>query len=104
MSCSACPLSLPQRPSPINFSHDRSASIRQHLPNAVLAAFFVACDQGALDIAGDLLRACEAAMDRLGPGELERRQRDEMLILAFEHLWFLRCPSAEASDHACAPC
>jgi hypothetical protein len=70
----------------------RGAATRtaRRLTDSILHAFYQACDQGSLEVAASLLACCEASMEMHNDTTVERRQNDEALILAFEHLWFLR--------------
>lgn len=70
----------------------------RRLSDKILMAFHLACDQGELDIAADLLRCCEAAIRCPAQQPCDRRAADELLIAAFERLWFLRHPGADAWD------
>jgi hypothetical protein len=70
----------------------------RRLSDSILLAFYQACEIGALDVAADLLRCCEATMTGIEVPGVDRRRHDETLIHAFEHLWFLR----EAADRQAA--
>jgi hypothetical protein len=62
----------------------------RRLSDSILIAFYQACEIGALDVAADLLKCCEATMVGIDVPGVDRRRHDETLIHAFEHLWFLR--------------
>jgi hypothetical protein len=62
----------------------------RRLSDSILIAFYQACEIGALDVASDLLKCCEATMAGIDVPGVDRRRHDETLIHAFEHLWFLR--------------
>jgi hypothetical protein len=64
----------------------------RRLSDKILAVFHLACEQGALDIAGDLLHSAEAAMRRRSPAGGDQRRSTESLIAAHERLWLLRHP------------
>lgn len=77
---------------------------RRRLADLILEAFFLACEEGALDLAADLFRASEAAVRRLAQSVAERRSAEEALIHAFEHLWFLRDgPAGQPGSPALSP-
>jgi hypothetical protein len=59
-------------------------------PYRLLQAFNEACACGDLELAGVLLQNCEAAMELPARPDADRRFCEELLISAFEHLWFLR--------------
>ncbi len=70
----------------------------RRLSDSILIAFYQACDIGALNVAADLLKCCEATMTGIDVPGVDRRRHDETLIHAFEHLWFLR----EAAERGAA--
>jgi hypothetical protein len=82
----------------------RSATFRyaRRLTDSILHAFYQACDQGAYEVAASLLACCEASMAKHTDTTVDRRQNDEALILAFEHLWFLRVGATGANAPASA--
>jgi hypothetical protein len=67
----------------------------RRLSDKILVAFHQACDGGRLTLAAELLRCCEAAMRDEVPAGGDRRRSDEILIAAFERLWFLQHPGTE---------
>ncbi len=74
---------------------DGSIRHTRRLSDKILLAFHQACDQGQLGLAAELLKCCEAALGRQLPSGGDRRATDEVMIAAFERLWFLRHPGAE---------
>ncbi len=62
----------------------------RRLSDKILRAFYLACDQRDFDLAANLLECCKASMRSHEGTTVDRRRNDEALILAFEHLWFLR--------------
>jgi hypothetical protein len=66
----------------------------RRLSDKILTVFHLACEQGALDIAADLLHSAEAAMRRRAPTGGDQRRSTETLIAAHERLWLLKHPGA----------
>lgn len=65
----------------------------RRLADKILVAFHSACDVEDLEVADQLLRVMEVAINRPAPtGENNRRRNMENLIAAHERLWYLRHP------------
>jgi hypothetical protein len=66
---------------------------RRRLADLIMTAFHTACDQGDLEVAGQLLVPLEFMLRR-GPtgGRQERRVNAQPLVAAHERLWSLRHP------------
>jgi hypothetical protein len=62
----------------------------RRLLDELLIAFHEACDVGEFDTAGEILSACETALNHEAPPGLDRRQDEERLAAAVETLWALR--------------
>ncbi|MBE7211117.1 MAG: hypothetical protein INR65_08865 [Gluconacetobacter diazotrophicus] len=71
----------------------RSAASRptRHLPDRILAAAHEACDLGALDVAGSLLRILEAVVTGMRQNSPTAQRRSmEGLVAAHGRVWHLR--------------
>ena len=70
----------------------------KRLPDRLLAAFHVACDQGELDVAAQVLRALETLVARGAPAADPNRRRSlDALVAAHERLWRLRHPGHDGA-------
>jgi hypothetical protein len=63
----------------------------RRLSDKILIAFHQACDQGELEVAGQLLGVLEMMLKRQ-PSNGDRRRPAESLVAAHERLWHLRNP------------
>jgi hypothetical protein len=64
----------------------------RRLSDKILIAFHLACDQGDLEVAGDLLEVLEFMVKRPRRQPGRERRSEESLVAAHERLWLLRHP------------
>ena len=69
----------------------------RRLSDKILIGFHQACDQGDLEVAGQLLHVLEMMITRRPTGlDGGRRRSMESVVAAHERLWHLRHPAAGA--------
>lgn len=84
--------------SPDRQGEQRDAGPPRHtrrLSDKILIAFHQACDQGDVEVAGELVRVLELMVRRRPSApDQNRRRRIEGLVAAHERLWALRHPDS----------
>jgi hypothetical protein len=72
----------------------RGRAPKRRLADALFAAFHQACDEGELEVAGQILRTLEEVVARRPSTVTVERRRIDELIAGHTRLWLLRHPEA----------